>query len=201
MSDVIPAGCMETWSGEVVSLLDPRPEQIHVDDVAFALANAARFGGHVRRCVADHCLLTAALHDAFYEVSPAARLHALLHEAHEAYYLDVHKPLKSLPQMAWYKEACARMQAVIYAALRLPEPTEDEARRTHHLDTLAMLLEAEAHLQSRGRRWACTNQALIDEADEVRRRVAWMLRLSWYPEAAQARFLRRYAELRKEAGL
>ena len=83
-----------TASGRYVDLLDPRPDDITIEDIAGALARQCRFGGHAAGfySVAQHCVL---VHDL---VSPQAhqdqaRAHALLHDAHEAYTGDITRPV------------------------------------------------------------------------------------------------------------
>lgn len=70
--------------------LDPRPEEIHIEDIAHALSNVCRFGGFVKHhySVAQHSLLVS------YKVPPCDALWALLHDAPEAYLGDQCRPVK-----------------------------------------------------------------------------------------------------------
>lgn len=81
---------IQTATGGMFWPLDPRPEEIDVLDIAHALANMCRYGGHCLRfySVAEHSVLMAR------HVSPPNRLWALLHDASEAYIVDVPRPLK-----------------------------------------------------------------------------------------------------------
>lgn len=85
-------GWCQTFLGVKFHHLDPRPEDIRIEDIAHALSHVARFGGHTKPTVgysvAQHCVLAAR------HVSPAAQLAALLHDASEAYTGDVPRPLK-----------------------------------------------------------------------------------------------------------
>lgn len=69
--------------------LDPRPEEIHIDDIARALSMQCRWGGQVRRffSVAQHCVMVSE-HCSEYPVR------AFLHDAAEAYLVDVPSPIK-----------------------------------------------------------------------------------------------------------
>jgi hypothetical protein len=69
--------------------LDPRAEEIHLDDIAHALSMQCRWGGHVRTffSVAQHCVLVS-LHCKRWP------LKGLLHDAAEAYLVDVPTPIK-----------------------------------------------------------------------------------------------------------
>jgi len=92
---------MQTFTGKRVDPLNMRPEDIDILDIAQALGNICRFGGHTRRfySVAEHSLEVANL------VSNKAKLPALLHDAQEAYIGDIIRPIKgslSIPKLAGY---------------------------------------------------------------------------------------------------
>lgn len=79
-----------TLSGRVIDFLNPDPAQFILGDIAAGLAAQPRYTGQTVRAwsVAQHCLLVASL------VEPQHRLHALLHDAPEAYACDLPSPLK-----------------------------------------------------------------------------------------------------------
>ena len=90
---------MKAWiqlrSGRAFYPADPDPALITIEDVAFALSNLCRFGGHVEfYSVAEHSVRVAALVAA---QDTALTLAALLHDASEGLGLvDVPKPVKVL---------------------------------------------------------------------------------------------------------
>lgn len=81
---------IQTFTGRQFFPLDPRPEDIDVYDIAHALSQLCRFGGHVRQfySVAEHCVLLS------HAVPPPFALWALLHDASEAYCVDLPRPIK-----------------------------------------------------------------------------------------------------------
>lgn len=89
---------MQTFSGGRFYPLSPRPEELEPVDIAHALSLLCRFGGHVDRfySVAEHCVLMSRA------VAPEYALAALLHDATEAYVVDVPRPLKR--QLPGYRE-------------------------------------------------------------------------------------------------
>lgn len=90
-----------TRSGRRVNPLDLQIEDISIEDIAWALSNINRFGGHPERNVnvAMHSVTVMLL------CPPEDRLQALLHDAPEAYLGDVNYFLKRTPAMAAYREA------------------------------------------------------------------------------------------------
>ena len=77
---------MLTATGHRFFLNDPRPEDIHIEDIAHALANICRFGGHSRTfySVAEHSILVAEI--LRQDSQPRHVIFAgLMHDAAEAY--------------------------------------------------------------------------------------------------------------------
>lgn len=86
-------GRLNCYSGKVVNLLDPQPDQIDILDIALALSRQARFNGMTSHyySVAQHSVLAAQLGK-----DHGCALELLLHDAAEAYTGDIVKPLKNL---------------------------------------------------------------------------------------------------------
>ena len=84
-----------THSGQRVDLDPPKPEQIQIADIAWALSQQVRFVGHVDRAytVAQHSVHVAELAT---KVDPSLGLAGLLHDAEEAYLGDWSSPLKKV---------------------------------------------------------------------------------------------------------
>lgn len=91
-SDAGP-GMLRTFTGMVINVFDPKPEDICIEDIAHALSNICRFNGHSAKfySVAEHCIRCA---DAI--ENPRNRMAALMHDAAEAYIGDVPTPIKRM---------------------------------------------------------------------------------------------------------
>jgi hypothetical protein len=90
MSETRRGDWIQTYTGGAFWPLDPREDEIRLADISHALAFQCRFGGHCRRfySVAEHCVLLS------YLVEPQAALLALMHDAAEAYLVDLPRPVK-----------------------------------------------------------------------------------------------------------
>lgn len=81
-----------TYTGKRLDLLDPKPDQIDLNDIVVALARMPRFTGHTTQfySVAQHSVLVA------WQTPMDLRLQAVLHDATEAYLGDLARPIKAL---------------------------------------------------------------------------------------------------------
>jgi uncharacterized protein len=116
---------LETVSGRQFYPLDARVEDVDLADIAHALAHQCRFAGHCRQfySVAEHSVRVAQL----LQAKGFRREHCrwgLLHDASEAYLVDIPRPLKRLPVFAPYREVEERLMRVIAERFDLgwPEP-------------------------------------------------------------------------------
>ena len=120
-------GWIRTFSGKQVYPFDPDVSMIAIEDIGWALSCIPRFNGHTREpySVAQHSVMVAMY-------SPKQhRLHALLHDASEAYLCDIPSPLK--PYFAGYQAFEEKLQATIYKRFSLypqiPEEVHDVDRK------------------------------------------------------------------------
>jgi uncharacterized protein len=141
---------LQTFTGRKVFPLDLQPEDIAIEDVAHHLARIGRFSGATKGehaySVAQHSMLVSLYCD------PADALAGLLHDASEAYLLDLPRPLKRDPRFSFYREAERRAMATICAAFGLPEETPDGVKEADNrmLATEARDLMAPLHPEWRG---------------------------------------------------
>jgi hypothetical protein len=100
-------GIIRTFTGVDFNVFKPKPEDMCIEDIAHALSNQCRFGGHTVRfySVAEHCIKCAEMIDSEHALA------ALLHDASEAYLVDIPSPLKvAMPE---YIENEAEVMRVI----------------------------------------------------------------------------------------
>lgn len=79
-------------SGNFYDFLSPETSQFTIEDIAHALGNECRFGGHTRvfYSVAQHSVMVS------YLVPPEHQFPALMHDSPEFTLKDIMKPLKRL---------------------------------------------------------------------------------------------------------
>jgi hypothetical protein len=171
---------MQTYTGVQFYHLDPCPADVQIADIAHALANQCRFAGHTRTfySVAQHAVLVSLICPA-----PLAML-GLLHDAAEAYLVDVPTPLK--PHLPDYHTWEAELLAAItwrfcgQAYRTLP----DEIKLA---DRIMLATEARDLLGPAPAPWTKVLPAPLGE------RI-----LAWSPADAECRFLWRFHALRAE---
>src|SRR5215468_4140701 len=110
-----PGPYLQTVSGRWVNPFDPDPAQLDPDDIARALANQCRFGGHCRNfySVAQHSVIVSELvEERGGDVEDVFA--ALMHDATEAYLGDMPHPIKHRSSLgAAFKEAEDNLEAVL----------------------------------------------------------------------------------------
>jgi len=116
-----PGPYLQTVSGRWVNPFDPDPSQLDAGDIARALANQCRFGGHSRvfYSVAQHSVIVSELvEQGGGEVEDVFA--ALMHDATEAYLGDMPHPLKHRsPLGAAFKAAEDHLELAIRDRFRI----------------------------------------------------------------------------------
>jgi hypothetical protein len=107
---------IQTFTGRVFIPLDPLPAAVDMLDIAHALSNQCRFSGHCLRfySVAEHSVYVSRV------VPPRLARLGLMHDAAEAYLVDVPRPIK--PHLEGYKEIESAVEDAIFARFGLEYP-------------------------------------------------------------------------------
>jgi uncharacterized protein len=177
-----PGPYLQTVSGRRVNPFDPDPEQIVIGDIARALANQCRFGGHCRvfYSVAQHSVIVSEIvercggdaEDAFA---------ALMHDAGEAYLGDMPHPIKHRsPLGAAFRAAEEHLEGAIRDRFAI-RPDVPEIKRADRA-----LLATERRAFS-AETWHWPELDGVEPLD--------LELTAWSPDEAAAAFTRRYDEL------
>jgi 5'-deoxynucleotidase YfbR-like HD superfamily hydrolase len=168
---------IQTYSCSKFWPLDPRPEEVKLIDIAHALSRQCRFSGHIDRfySVAEHSVRVSNL------VPIEHALQALLHDASEAYLVDVPSPLKKLPEFEPYRQAEKRMQDCIYLSFGLPTEEHHSIKRA---DLILLATEARDLFPKLHSDW-------INKAQPLKSKIT-----PWDQDLAKHTFFRRFYQLK-----
>lgn len=127
---------IQTFTGKQFWPLDPRADEVDIRDIAHALAMQCRYAGHCLRfySVSEHSVLLARWLAAKY--GAAMGLAGLLHDATEAYLIDVPRPIK--PALEGYKRIESDVYYAVAKRFNLPHEIPDEV---HEADSRILLDE------------------------------------------------------------
>lgn len=166
---------MQTYSGKQFWPMDPRADEINIVDIAHSLSLQCRYAGHCKQfySVAEHSVLVSRA------CSPQNKLWGLLHDASEAYLVDVPRPIK--PYLPGYKEAEAAVMDKVCSYFGLVHTMPDEI---HYIDVRIVEDECKQNMALCDTKWDYCGPPIGVE-----------LKL-WSPRAAEEVFLAEYELLR-----
>jgi hypothetical protein len=133
-------GWIQTFSGTQFWPTDPRAGEIHLVDIAHALSNQCRFSGHCKRfySVAEHSVEVSVVAEHMSDGDLTAARWGLLHDAAEAYLVDLPRPIKYSDVGLGYREAEACVALCVAERFGLPWPMPEAV---HHADNVLLATE------------------------------------------------------------
>jgi hypothetical protein len=171
---------MMTFTGGTFYPYDMRDEDFRVEDIAHALSMLCRYGGHCREfySVAEHSVHVSRI------VPPEDALAGLMHDATEAYLVDMPRPIKAgFPQ---YKD----MEAKIWTHIARVFVIDEELPASVHVADGEMLwheMAALLHPVPEGHEWGMGRaRPAVLRPDMIR---------CWSPAKAKRKFTERFEEL------
>jgi 5'-deoxynucleotidase YfbR-like HD superfamily hydrolase len=177
-----PGPYLQTVSGRWVNPFDPDPSQLDAGDIARALANQCRFGGHSRvfYSVAQHSVIVSALvEERGGDVEDVFA--ALMHDATEAYLGDMPHPLKHRsPLGAAFKAAEDNLERAIRDRFGI-KPDVPEVKRADR----ALLATERRAFSAEDWHWP-----ELEGVGPLDRELD-----AWSPDEAAQAFAQRYADL------
>lgn len=123
---------IRTFSGKWVNVFAPSGDSICIQDIAHALSHQCRFGGHTHThySVAQHSVHCCQM------IKREHKLSALLHDASEAYMVDIPSPIKK--NLENYKEIEDGLMKVIADVFGFQYPLHKDI---HTVDNLMLQIE------------------------------------------------------------
>lgn len=186
---------IQTYSGGLFYPFDPSPDDVRIEDIAHALSNQCRFAGHCINfySVAEHSVRVSRATEPLSPLGEPRRLLALcglLHDASEAYLVDIPRPIKAHPLFSFYRSAEKRVQSAIWQRFGLSEfATADggtEPAEVKRADTVLLATEFRDLMNTvEGWRFEPAEDPLSERIEP------------WAALHAERRFLDRFKELSK----
>ena len=173
---------LQTVSGRWVNPFDPDPEQLDAGDIARALANQCRFGGHSRvfYSVAQPCVIVSrVVEERGGDVEDVFA--ALMHDAGEAYLGDMPHPIKHRSALgAAFRDAEGRLEQAIRDRFKI----KSDVPEVKIVDRSLLATERRAFSAEA---WHWPELEDVEPLD--------LELTAWTPDQAADEFARRYAEL------
>ena len=165
---------MQTFTGVAFWPMDPHPDEVNIADIAHSLAHQCRYGGHSKMfySVAEHCVLLS------HAVPAELAFSALMHDAAEAYLVDVPRPIKRF--LGGYRDIEKALEAVIMPKFGLPYPIPELVME---MDTQILTDERQQLMATPPLPWGTDMKPL------------GVTCLGYVPHEAERRFLARFEEL------
>lgn len=169
---------MQLYSGAPFWPLEPDAERIDIIDIAHSLSMQCRYAGHV------HSFYSVAEHSVHVSRAVPAQdaLWGLLHDAAEAYLVDVPRPVK--PFLTGYATAEARLVEAIAERFNLPTTPMVVPLSVQEADSRILINERDMLLNPSHIPWNWQAEPLPD-----------VQICGWSPAEAKAQFLARFKEL------
>lgn len=160
----------------------PQANQIDIIDIAHALSHMPRFAGHTEKLysVAQHSVVVSAVLERM-EQPPIVQFEGLLHDASEAYMMDLPMPIKRLPELEAYRRLESDLIDRIYHHFNIRQ-AHDQLVKT--ADIVALATEAR-DLMGNPQDWPS-----LEGVVPIPARIVPLL-----PSEAKIIFLERYLEL------
>jgi len=167
-----------TYSGGKFYPMDVREEDIDIEDIAHALSNQCRFGGHVNTfySVGQHCCHVS---DLLAQHSAEEAFRGLLHDASEAYLVDVPRPIKQIVDFSTYRQIERATQVAIYTKFDIT-PVEDPL----------WLFNADNALLATEARDLMDNPGWCHKMPKLKMKIE-----AWKPAKAEKEYLKRFEKL------
>lgn len=173
---------IETYSGRSFRPLAPAVGDIVIADIAHALSQQCRFSGHtaVPYYVAQHCVLVSELLEKWGERREVQQW-GVMHDASEAYLVDIPAPLKQTRAFAAYRAAEQQLMEAICERFGM---TPFEPAIVRKADAVLLATEARDLMPNRREHWGALKETPM--ADRI---------VPWSAQEAESKFLRRFVQV------
>ena len=132
---IIKPMTMTLYSGRDVDIFNLTLDDIDIEDIAHALSNLCRYGGH---CLFHYSVALHSYLCSLEEGTKKEKLAFLLHDASEAFMNDLVRPIKHRPEFKHYRNEEDKIQGLIFEKYGLEFPF---SKRVHEVDNQVLVRE------------------------------------------------------------
>lgn len=167
---------IQTYTGRRFNPTNPVPSSITIEDIAHALSMQCRFSGHINSfySVAQHSVLVSYICDS------SDALAGLLHDASEAYLVDIPRPIKKSGKFDNYLDFEIKMEKAIADRFNVPDKMPPSVKMA---DDLLLSTEARDLLTPKRDDWQLLMEPLPFKI------------IPWSQQEAKNLFIKRYCQL------
>lgn len=193
--NIAGGGFIECRSGKVFDLRNPDPALIDGEDIAMSLAMQCRYCGHCKffYSVAEHCCICHDLVERRFDLFRDCGLDqtefafaVLMHDASEAYCIDLPRPVK--PLVPAYTVLENSIQAVVRQHFRIKDSTTIH-KAIKRADNLVIRAEGHQLMPSKGETWGYGPDIPVMDCIEIQ---------GWSPTQAASEFRNRLCRYTNE---
>jgi uncharacterized protein len=145
---------MKTFTGRIIDPMNLKPEDIDIVDIAHHLSNMCRFNGGTKfhYSVAQHLVLCSNIPCSCLNIGAESEhtKKKLLHDAEEAYFVDVPRPIKRLPEFEFYRTKTSAVREFLFQQFGL---TPDLPQCVHEADNAMLVREGIELMNHRYAEW------------------------------------------------
>jgi len=188
---------IKTFTGGLLDLENPKPEDIDLRDIIWPLCKINRFGGHIKNrkigrlpvealhySVAEHSILLAHRLMTDYPHRPMLALQGLMHDAGEAYIGDIISPIKGNRAVSRVLKAIERqLETAIFEKCAIDYPLDPIIKNYD----MRILMDEQSQALNRGDGDFDTGEPL------------GVILQFWTPEQAHEQFFHMYGKLKAAA--
>lgn len=177
-------GSIQTFTGGIFYPLDPRVEEINLQDVAHGLSHKARFTGHTRcfYSTAEHAVRVSKCVEML-GGSLMQQYVGLHHDDSDAYIPDVPTPLKVLPEFQFFREVEKKIEHACYQKFGC---IVDDYSVVKKADIVLLLTEKRDLMPKINQNWGKFEFEPIPAPYRIR---------PWSPTKAKEKYLARHTDL------
>lgn len=194
LTDIDGTNWIQDSIGHRYHFLYPEKATITIEDIASTLAKTCRFGGKTKRfySVAEHLIIAS-----YYPgLTPWMRMQTFAHDWHEAYLLDVTRPLKQLlPGYTYLCRICDEVLAEKFDCIDLLDP--ETVKIVKMVDSEMLRAETAQLMRGLIMDWQVFDDGSSNPSTgickELQDRITCLP-----PKEAEEKFLVRYEELRNQ---